>query len=1002
MMSGQSLAERRVQRMFVAGVSPIALLIASGSAMAQDVTAQAAATPAPDTTATTKKTDDTPGIVVTGIRSSLTRARDVKRLSEVVQDSISAEDIGALPDRSVSEALQRIPGVTLQRTDDNRDPARLSAEGGGVFVRGLSWVRSEFNGRDIFSANNGHGLNFEDVSADLLSGVDVIKNPQADMVEGGIGGTVNLKTRKPLDEKKRIIALSGDYNYADLRDQGFWSGNAMYSNKWQIGQTELGILASASIGNVGNRTDSVQTGTYGAVTPTTTVGNMQAGQTYYIPSSLGWRSVNWTQKRTAYDFVVQFRPVHNLTLTAEAFFAKATPHDIEHAEGLYTLNSTDPSYKFNSQNVLVSGTNNNANIDLDTRVGDQDNITRDLSFKADWKADRHWHVTADVQHVTSSSRINSFTAYTEFGTPDSSYTSPNRPDVSFNLNGNTPSITTAYNNGYSLADQSNYWWAAAMDHIEYNTAGEWTQKADVEYSFDGDGPWGGFLQSLEFGVRHTDKSAVTRQTGYNWSLLSAEFWGGGTPVYLSGGSSTNELFSFNNFFGGKIATPGVGWFPSAALMSLGSVGAYNSFLKSTETAGWGWSPLTDASYASAVPGADNPQSGIYNQGEKTWAGYAMARFEAHDSPLGHFAGNIGLRIAHTSNASTGSLLINPITASATACVAANPNDPSACTFVNTATAFTAGGGTPVAGSYHNSYTDVLPSFNLRFFLQDKMLLRLAASKAIMRPTFEQMLPYTSLSFGFAGDGYSPALTNSISGVGGNPYLKPTQAWNFDVSWEYYWGRSNQLSAALFYKDVKDYIFQGALNESYTSNGVTQVFPVTRYMNGSHGTIKGLELDYQQFFDKLPGVFSGLGFQSNFTFVDATGGRNTAVNVFDSNQTTNAADQTLPLEGMSKYSFNLAGVYEKYGISARLAYNWRSRYLLTTSAANLNAPVWNESYGQLDASAMYQVTSFLKLGVQVTNLTKSPVYMDVGGATLAPRYSWNVSDRRIAFLARARL
>lgn len=990
MKSAQSLADRRVQRMFVASVSPIALLIASGTAMAQDTTTAAPATPAaaPDVKDAT--------IVVTGIRSSLTRARDMKRLSEVVQDSISAEDIGALPDRSVSEALQRIPGVTLQRTDDARDPARLSAEGGGVFVRGLSWVRSEFNGRDIFSANSGRGLNFEDVSADLLSGVDVIKNPQADMIEGGIGGTVNLKTRKPLDEKKRIIALSGDYNYAGLRGQGFWSGNAMYSNKWDIGQTELGILVSASIGNVGNRTDSVQTGTYASVTPTTTVGNMQAGQTYLIPSSVGWRSVEWTQKRTAYDFVVQFRPVHNLTLTAEAFFAKATPHDIEHAEGIYTINTTDPSYKFNSQNVLVAGTNNNANIDLDTRVGNQDKVTRDISFKADWKPGTHWHVTADVQHVTSEARVESFTAYTEFGAGDTAYTSANRPNVSFNLNGNTPSISTTYNNGYSLADQSNYWWAAAMDHIEHNNAGEWTQKADVEYTFDN----GGFLKSLEVGIRHTDKTALTRQTGYNWSLLSAQFWGGGTPVYLSG-NTTNELYSYSNFFGGKIATPGVGWFPSAALMSMGSVGAYNSFLKSTETAGWGWSPLTDASYASAVPGADNPASGIYNQGEKTWAGYAMARFDQEESPLGHFSGNIGLRIAHTSNASTGSVIINPITASASACATANPGNASACTFVNTATAFTAGGGTPVAGSYQNSYTDFLPSFNLRFFMQERMLLRLAASKAIMRPTFEQMLPYTSLSFGFAGDGYSPATTNSITGVGGNPYLKPTKAWNFDVSWEYYFGRSNQLSAALFYKDIKDYIFQGVSNESYTSNGVTQIFPVTRYMNGSKGSIKGLELDYQQFFDKLPGIFSGLGFQSNFTFVSASGGRNTAVNVFDSNQNTNAADQTLPLEGMSKYSFNLAGVYEKYGISARLAYNWRSRYLLTTSAANLNAPVWNESYGQLDASAMYQATSFLKLGVQVTNLLKTPVYMDVGGATLAPRYSWNQSDRRIAFLARAR-
>ena len=112
-------------------------------------------------------------VVITGLRASLQSAQDIKRNSEVIVDSITAVDIGALPDRSVSEALQRISGVTLQRTNEARDPARLAAEGGGVFIRGLSWVRSETNGRDIFSARNGRGLSVEDISADLLAGVAV-------------------------------------------------------------------------------------------------------------------------------------------------------------------------------------------------------------------------------------------------------------------------------------------------------------------------------------------------------------------------------------------------------------------------------------------------------------------------------------------------------------------------------------------------------------------------------------------------------------------------------------------------------------------------------------------------------------------------------------------------------------------------------------------------------------------------------------------------------------
>jgi TonB-dependent receptor len=228
-------------------------------------------------------------VVVTGLRQSLESAQAIKKNSDQIVDSVTAQDIGALPDRSVSEALQRIPGITLQRTSEARDPARLAGEGGGVFIRGLSWVRSEANGRDIFSANNGRALSFEDVSADLLAGVDVYKNPSAELIEGGIGGIVNLRTRLPFDSDKRLMAFSADYNYADLKKEGFTSGNALYSDQWGVGESgRMGALLSVSIGNIGNRTDSVQTGRF---EPRTAAD----GSTVYLPNSIGWRSIDWKQ-----------------------------------------------------------------------------------------------------------------------------------------------------------------------------------------------------------------------------------------------------------------------------------------------------------------------------------------------------------------------------------------------------------------------------------------------------------------------------------------------------------------------------------------------------------------------------------------------------------------------------------------------------------------------------------------------------------------------------------
>jgi len=144
----------------------------------------------------------------------------------------------------------------------------------------------------------------------------------------------------------------------------------------------------------------------------------------------------------------------------------------------------------------------------------------------------------------------------------------------------------------------------------------------------------------------------------------------------------------------------------------------------------------------------------------------------------------------------------------------------------------------------------------------------------------------------------------------------------------------------------------------------------------------------------------LGFQGNLTLVDSAGGRNAALNVLDVNQTDGAADQTLPLEGMSRWSYNANLMYERWRISARLAWNWRERYLLTTSAANINAPVWSENYGQLDGELFVTATSNIKVGIQATNLLNSRTYLDVGGALLAPRYSWTDTDRRYALAVRA--
>nr|WP_316629403.1 TonB-dependent receptor [uncultured Brevundimonas sp.] len=946
-------------------------------------------------------------VVVTGIRAQLRSAQAIKKNSEVIVDSVTAVDIGALPDRSVSEALQRIPGVTLQRTNAARDPARLAAEGGGVFIRGLSWVRSETNGRDIFSASNGRGLSFEDVSADLLAGVDVYKNVAANMIEGGIAGTTNLRTRVPFDNAKPLLSVNTDYNYGDLSEKGFWSGSVLATDRWQTGIGEIGLLANVSVSNVGNRTNSISVDRYDPVT--LDAGNASAdgsgtvGETVFVPKYLGWRTIDWEQKRTAVALAAQWRPNDQWLFTLQGLASKADAYNVEYALGTDSIVTPNASYKYNDQNVFLSGAIPSANWNTDTRVGDDTKKTSDVALNFQYTPGGAWSFSGDLQYVKSSAKIYSMTAFTQL---------QNRPNLAITIDGDLPTVTST---GGTPEDKSAYWWAAAMDHIEDNEADELAGRLDARYDFD---QTSGFFKSVAFGLRGTEKNYTNRQTGYNWGLLSNQYWGngGGAVVYLDQPGFTNSeearaatpslpvsandprlldsstLYRFDNFFRGDAPVPGVAWFPSESLLNQGTAHAYG-ILKNTQSSGWGWTPLSD-DYDSYRLGGGN--GGITELTEKTQAAYVYARFGNDTAFFGRaFDGNIGLRAVETKTSSNTVTTLPSITG---ACPPANtPN--ADCTAFNQAVRFVNGGsldGKPV----ESSYTNWLPSLNLRGFVRDDLQLRVAVSRAMVRPEMYQLQPFTNLSINFQPDGYTLNPTTPFTGVGGNPALRPITATNFDASLEWYFAPTGSLTFAAFHKDIKDYIFTGTETQSITNGGVTYDFLVTRYTNGSKGKVDGFELAYSQFFDFLPGAFSGLGVQGNFTYISSDGGKNTSQNILDTTQNGAASDSALPLEGMSRTSYNAAIMYEKYGISARLAYNWREEYLLTTSAANINAPVWASDYGQLDGSVFYNLTPDLKIGVQSTNILNERTVLKVGSETRKPPYNWVDTDRRIAVVLRA--
>ncbi len=325
----------------------------------------------------------------------------------------------------------------------------------------------------------------------------------------------------------------------------------------------------------------------------------------------------------------------------------------------------------------------------------------------------------------------------------------------------------------------------------------------------------------------------------------------------------------------------------------------------------------------------------------------------------------------------------------------------------------------VEDSVHN-YDTWLPSFNLKVELTDDLIARFGASKAIAMPDMELVRNTTTLRafettrIVQTDTSVTPPKTtlvggviNSWAGSSGNPALNPMESKQYDASLEWYFAEVGSLTFSVFKKDLSNFFVYGAFDRVYTNptTGITQTATVEGTTNSGTGELKGFEIAYQQFYDMLPAPFDGLGLQVNYSYIDSK----SIPNAGDLSETTNENDSTdtgarvdvsgLPLQGQSKETFNIVGMYEKDAISLRLAYNWRSRYLLTTRDVISRYPLYNDDAGFLDGSAFYKLNDNLTVGLQFTNIlnTQTETIMVLDGKNLEAGRSWFVNDRRVALL-----
>lgn len=887
-------------------------------------------------------------VIVSGQRASIQSAQDVKRNSNVVVDSIVAEDIGKLPDRSVTEALQRVPGVTVGRYTNN-DAEHPAAEGSGVAVRGLSQVRAELNGRDVFSAASGRGLSFEDVPAELMYAVDTYKSPSADMIEGGLGGTVNLRTRMPFDADGQQISLSAKANQGDQLKETNGEYSGLYSNRWETSAGDFGILVNASTSDLSSRSDQVYTRPY---LPRTI-----DGDNVWVTKGVDWRRNDYQSTREGGYLALQWAPNDETEVYFTAFQSK---HDTVYDENAFFLEgangdqalvpTADNDWTYSSNGALTSGTatvTNPAQWGLDfgtsTRWANNVSETTDYSTGVKWSPDDHWKFSADFQYVKAEATSDDFTLGLKV-----------IPVEAFmdGIGTETPSmlIDESYMSNYA-----NYSLGQQMTHFARNQADSKAGRFDAEYNFDDS-----VLKSVKAGVRYSEKTADNIDTGYDWNTRYATWFGFDKntlpKVTQQQADDYLTLYSFDNFQRGDVAVPAAGYLYSAAATRdfRATTDAVNANC-STESTSWAcegsvypdWTRLTDPAYRNT-------------QDETSFAMYMMANyaFEDLDMPID---GNLGVRVVQTDSVSHGRLIINTVTA---------PN----------------GGAVILPGSSedfdaNNSYTHTLPSFNLRMAVTDDLFIRFAASKAIWAPNFSDLQARITVSGDVNNDGQLTFNLNQDT----NPYLEPMTANQFDLSAEWYFDDNGGMAhLALFRKDVSGFFRKGL--SSFTlpaGDGQTISGNATWLDNFGSGEISGIEIGASKFFDSLPEPFDGLGLQANYTYIDSKMDVPPEAAPIDTDKSSYSND--LPMEQLSKNSFNIIGMYEKNNFSARLAYSWRSKYLVSVGSNGFNPdfnvcpngatsgcgtasiPVYNDDYGQLDASVSYTFLDNYTVTAEATNL-----------------------------------
>lgn len=835
-------------KIFKKGVlaSSIALILASGTA--------------PMVMAAEEATDKEIEVIkVTGIRGSLKASLNGKRFSDAVVDVVSAEDVGKFPDSDVGESLARIPGVAV---------SRQFGQGQQVSIRGASaqLTRTLLNGHSVASTGwydqqaIDRSFNYSMLPSEIVGGLEVYKSSQADLVEGGIGGTVIVKTRKPLDldSNTAFLSIKGDYGTVSEALDPELSG--LYS--WKNDDESFGVLVAASY----SETDYQRNG---------------------IESLLGWGEIVPTtfqqeRERTAVNVAFQYRPTDNLEfgLNIMSLDLKADNANTS----VFTMFPDDKDAACEQTNAAGActfyrrpGTGADSGwAQTWARETGMTSETVDLDFK--YEADAY----------TLSGRVGSTKA--EGGTDlTANYgtwlgTAEDYAGT-YDATGKVIAIDIARNSFTADDFQGDLASASWALKTQPNSDEETYLNLDLEVPVDL-----GVISSIKTGFRYADHS-VKQQT---FAAIAPDITGQDASAFYSGTISAGAGFTL----------------PAPNLSAM----------------------LSDSK--SFITGYEEDRAGYGTVDEENVAIYAMADFSTDG-----IRGNLGLRYITTDASSDHYAL------SSTGVRDTNLTNESA------------------------SYNELLPSINVVMDLADDVILRTSAAQVISRPNYSDMFATQALT------GYHDGIAANEVQNTGNVSLSPFKAFQADIGIEWYFSDDAMLSATYFTKEVSSFISsQQTLNNSIgiVDNDSAAIglncggadgdcWTVSKSVNGAGGSIEGIEVQIQDAFD------NGYGYSVNYTYADAE------------SPGENYPDEVSVFSDSSKHTVNLVGFYENDDFSARIAYNWRSEYMMR-ELPGFYGNREHQDYGSLDFSGSYAATDYIDITFEAVNITEEDS-IQIGVASL---------------------